>query len=125
MMVVLAVGSVGAGAAVSSTPAGGAAPRATCDLPGQVLCVTDTECVSFNALCDPVQNFCVCISTDMGRVPDGFMPSDGGADFGGGDLGGPADFATPAGSPSAPPATGGGMTSTMRTGCSYVPGSVW
>lgn len=112
---VLVVASLGAGVAASTRAA---APAATCTLPGAIPCTVDSECVSYDAICDTQARLCVCASTDLG--------SDLGADLGGVDLASSdlagSDLGGGGGGSAGGPLVGGGMTSTPRSGCSFVPG---
>lgn len=116
LALVLVVASLGAGVAASTRAA---RPAATCTLPGAIPCTVDSECVSYDAICDTQASQCVCASTDLG--------SDLGADLGAVDLASSdlagADAGGGGGSGSTGgPLVGGGMTSAPRSGCSFVPG---
>lgn len=110
----LVVASIGAGVAASTRAPGAAAPAATCTLPGTIPCQTDPECVSYDAVCDTQAGVCVCTPGDLGADL-------GAADLGGRDLAG-ADLLGATVGAGGPP-VGGGMTSTPRSGCSFVPGA--
>lgn len=123
IMVVLVVGVLGAGvgAAPQQDPPP-AVPQAICDLPGQVFCASDSDCVGFNAFCDVPAMTCVCPSADLGPNSDGMVAGDGGtvtnpdlATGSGGQTGGAMTGSAPR--------VGGGMDGPVRTGCSFVPGS--
>src|SRR5512141_435430 len=114
LALVLVVASLGAGVAASTRAA---LPAATCTLPGVIPCTVDSECVSYDAICDTQAMQCVCASTDLGSD----LGSDLGAvDLASSDLAG-ADLGGGSGSTGGP-LVGGGMTSAPRTGCSFVPG---